>query len=518
MKGPRDKHNTREAKISPSSKVDKSGYNNSRPSTSYDSNPEENTEKTVISTAHYPSITRQVTVESISESGGEDIPLSLKDMQGNEPDKHNSMPLPDYKIHTVPEDNKVYEPLVQIMPSAPGTYTTMVSVYDDQQSENKSIIAPSVPSSTVQRDAVKENRPDVSISPPVLVYTENFAKLPLEALKIPEQQPERTTKYQHSTLTTIIPPVASVAPPAPVHVANFASFQLVAPQRSAEQGKVSGHTESPVLTSASQLATMELSQYIRDIDQYEIPNNTLGDGIEYAHAARSDSPIQPGHGVSTMSTRSSPSQPRSRTSSGSRSPSTYHQHASMLISLGQDELLQSANDRPTEITSSSYQATGEVRATSKTTRSVTPPSPDSQTISSPTILQDGRFSFQVLDQNISHNAGEVLPQLKRVEFGSTDVIPSSPEGIETRYLSYAKNNLHYDEDSHFVQVVSTDQYGSNSQLKPRPNSILDRVNLYEDQSKGETGLEDQSGEGVEPIYAVINKRQENNEQSKNPVE
>ena len=173
----------------------------------------------------------------------------------------------------------------------------------------------------------------------------------------------------------------------------------------------------------------------------------------------------------------------------------------------------------------------------------TPPSPDYDMIGSPKDLTTGQFSFQVIsaDDEAAHS-NTTAQTGKRVGFGSTELIPASPDGVEREYLSFAQRQLRNDQQQselqlpagsnenqivdvtpeaggrrpsiqHIVQRFNRqDSVESNESRAERRGSILERVRQYEEEVTQELSSAHQENE--EPVYAVINKNRQDGDQGK----
>ena len=171
----------------------------------------------------------------------------------------------------------------------------------------------------------------------------------------------------------------------------------------------------------------------------------------------------------------------------------------------------------------------------------TPPSPDYDMIGSPKDLTTGQFSFQVIsaDDEAAHSNTTVQTG-KRVGFGSTELIPASPDGVEREYFSYALRELRNDQQQsepqlpagsnenqtvdvtpeaggrrpsiqHIVQRFNRqDSVESNESRAERRGSILERVRQYEEEVTQELSSAHQENE--EPVYAVIDKNRQHGNQ------
>ena len=180
---------------------------------------------------------------------------------------------------------------------------------------------------------------------------------------------------------------------------------------------------------------------------------------------------------------------------------------------------------------------------SNTLSAETPPSPDYDMIGSPKDLTTGQFSFQVIsaDDEAAHSNTTVQTG-KRVGFGSTELIPASPDGVEREYLSFAQRELRNDQQQsepqlpagsnenqivdvtpeaggrrpsiqHIVQRFNRqDSVESNESRAERRGSILERVRQYEEEVTQESSSAHQENE--EPVYAVINKNRQDGDQGK----
>ena len=170
-----------------------------------------------------------------------------------------------------------------------------------------------------------------------------------------------------------------------------------------------------------------------------------------------------------------------------------------------------------------------------------PPSPDYDMIGSPKDLTTGQFSFQVIsaDDEAAHSNTTVQTG-KGIGFGSTELIPASPEGVEREYFSYALRELRNDQQQsepllpagsnqivdvtpeaggrrpsiqHIVQRFNPqDSVESNESRAERRGSILERVRQYEEEVTQESSSAHQENE--EPVYAVINKNRQDGDQGK----